>query len=280
MSLSNAIAVSTWSVHHLLGVTYPNGPADPSGLGALPTFGVGDIKLLELPGELMRRGFTRAEICHFNLASQQAAYLTDVGKAFRDAGVVIQTLLIDDGDITDTMTHERDLAWISGWIEAAAVLGAANVRVIAGKQKPTAATLALSIKGLSAAAKLGRELGVRVVTENWFDLLASPKDVHHVLDSVGDNLGFLADTGNWHGESKYQDLASIFARAELCHAKTEFGPGLSIDAADFHACLTSAKSAGYTGPYTLVFESPGDEWGGLESERSFIQRFYAESPAT
>ena len=48
-------------------------------------------------------------------------------------------------------------------------------------------------------SQLGKAQGVRIVTENWFDLLSSPREVHHVLDAVGDQLGFLADTGNWQG---------------------------------------------------------------------------------
>ena len=46
---------------------------------------------------------------------------------------MIQTLLIDDGDITNPATRARDLTWIASSIEAAALLGAENARAIAGK---------------------------------------------------------------------------------------------------------------------------------------------------
>ena len=52
-------------------------------------------------------------------------------------------------------------------------------------------------------AELGQKMAVRVVTENWFDLLSRPKEVHYVLDSVSYSLGFLVDTGIWSGPSKY-----------------------------------------------------------------------------
>jgi sugar phosphate isomerase/epimerase len=136
--------------------------------------------------------------------------------------------------------------------------------------KPTAEALALSIDGLKAMAALGKARGVRIVTENWFDTLSTPHAVHHVLDAVGPDLGFLADTGNWSGATKYADLQSIFARAELCHAKTDFGPGLVIDAEDFRLCVEAAKNANYAGPYTLIFASEGDEWEGLATERAFV----------
>jgi Xylose isomerase-like TIM barrel len=269
------IAVSTWSLHNLLGITYVNGPGvTPTGI-AEPTFGPGSVALEDLPSELAKRGYFRVEICHFNLASQDAAYLAKIRAAFAASGVVIQTLLIDDGDITNPATRERDLAWIAFWIETAALLGAENARVIAGKAAPTSEALALSVDGLRKMAALGKARGVRIVTENWFETLSTPQAAHHVLDAAGPDLGFLADTGNWSGPSKYADLQSIFARAELCHAKTDFGAGLVIDADDYGQCIKAAQDAGYAGPFTLIFASEGDEWAGLAAERAFVLAQYS-----
>jgi sugar phosphate isomerase/epimerase len=266
----NRIAVSTWSVHNHLDVTYRNGPGDLPSCEPQPTSGAGDIAFLDLPGELAKRGYLRAEICHFHLARQDAGYLADVRDAFREAGVAIQTLLIDDGDITDPATRARDLAWIEGFIATAGALGAENVRVIAGKQKPTVQTLALAVSGLSGLVPVAKDHGVRLVTENWFDLLASEKEVHHVLDAVGDGLGFLADMGNWHGAAKYAALQSVYGRAELSHTKCHFGESMAMDAHDYGKCLEASVKAGYKGPHTLIFESPGEEWDGLAMERAFV----------
>ena len=245
----NLIAVSTWSVHHLLE----------------------KIPLEALPAELAARGFGRVEICHFHLASQETDYLRSIGKLFRDHSIVIQTLLIDDGDITNPTSRQRDLMWIESWIESAAQLGAQNARVIAGKAAPSADILKSSVDGLKILAALGVKLGVRVVTENWFSTLSTPEAVHYVLDEVGNSLGFLVDTGNWNGPTKYTDLKSIFARAELCHAKTSFAAGLKIDADDNAKWLQAAKAANYKGPYTLIFADEGNEWQGLAIERKYIE---------
>lgn len=218
------------------------------------------------------RGYERVEICHFHLASQEPAYLREMGVLFRKSGVIIQTLLIDDGDITNSATRENDLRWISSWIESAAHLGAENARVIAGKSPPLEQALKYSVDGLRHCAGLGARLGVRVVTENWFETLSTPAAVDHVLDAVGPTLGFLADTGNWHGPTKYDDLHSIFARAELCHAKTSFAAGQVLDEADNSRWLDAAKQANYAGPYTLIFADEGDEWKGLDIERNFIAK--------
>jgi sugar phosphate isomerase/epimerase len=232
--------------------------------------GGGDFTLHDLPAELAAKGYYRCELCHFHLANQKQEYLADLGARFRAAGVVIQTLLIDDGDISNPATRDRDLAWTKAWIDSAGWLGAEHARVIAGKQKPTVEALSLSVEGLKQLVGFGLDKGVRIVTENWFDLLATPREVHHVLDAVGDGLGFLADTGNWSGPTKYADLQSIFGRAELCHAKTGFSAGLKINGEDYRACMMAAKAANYKGPYTLIFDDEGDEWQGLGLERDFI----------
>jgi sugar phosphate isomerase/epimerase len=244
------IAVSTWSVNRLLQT----------------------IPLEALPEELAKRGYARVEICHFHLATQEPDYLRHIGTLFRDHGVSVQTLLIDDGDITNPSTRDDDLKWIASWIESAAQLGAVNARVIAGKGAPDDAALKLSVDGLIICAALGEKHKVRVVTENWFDTLSTPEAVHHVLDAVGPSLGFLADTGNWHGPTKYSDLQTIFARAELCHAKTSFAAGLELDKIDNAKWLAAAQASDYAGPYTLIFADDGDEWEGLNVERDFIMR--------
>ena len=111
---------------------------------------------------------------------------------------------------------------------------------------------------------------MRLVTENWFDLLAEPAHVNFLLDKLDGRIGLLGDFGNWDGADKYADLKSIFGRAELCHAKARFIDG-DLDETDYGRCIALAEEAGYKGPYTLIFDSeiPG-EWHGLGIERDFI----------
>lgn len=269
----NPIAVSTWSIHRILGLIYQNGPnsTDPERISL--EFGAGTCSLIDLPAELARRGFNRVEICHFHIASRTPEYLSRLRAAFAAHGIAIQTLLIDDGDVTDPALRIRDMAWIATWIESAAILGAENARVIAGKCSPSRESLELAVSGLAALGRLGKERGVRIVTENWFDLLAGPAEVHLVLDALGGDIGFLADTGNWSGPDKYENLKSVFARSELCHSKCAFDGNDAMDATDYGLCLQAAAAAGYTGPHTLIYEGGGDEWRGVEREREFVRAF-------
>jgi len=268
--LETRIAVSTWSLHRHLGTTYPHDLASAAIGPAVATYGEGSESLLDLPSALANHGYRRMELVSFHLPSHDPVYLAELRDQLQATGVTLQTLLIDDGDITHPVHGARDTAWIAGWLEIANALGAENARIIAGKQPPSRATLDRAVAALTALADGNAGAPVRLVTENWFDLLASPAEVNELLDRLAGRVGLLADFGNWTGQGKYEALGAIFGRAELCHAKAGFIDG-DLDATDYGRCIDLAEAAGYAGPYTLIFDSeiPG-EWDGLAIERDFI----------
>lgn len=241
---ADRIAVSTWSLHRLLGTTYPH-DLTTSAIGpGEDTYGEGTESLLGLPSILANHGYHRLEIVSFHMRSRDSIYLAELKDQLARAEVTLQTLLIDAGDITHPENGARDEAWIAGWIDVANELGAENARIIAGKQKPTLETIDQSVAALRRLADRNAGSPVRLVTENWFDLLSTPAIVHEVLDRLEGRIGLLGDFGNWGGDTKYEDLASIFARAELCHAKASFVGG-QLDEADYGACVGAAEEAGY-----------------------------------
>lgn len=268
--ISDRFAVSTWSLHRHLGITYPH-DLDSLDIGPYTeTYGEGSQSLLDIPSAIANHGINRLEICSFHIRSRDPIYLQELRDAMATVGVTLQSLLIEAGDISDPATSARDTAWIASWIETANALGAEHARIIAGKQPPTLEALDRSAAALLALAN-GNAGPVRLVTENWFDLLSEPAHVHYLLDKLAGRVGLNADFGNWDRSSKYEELRSIFPRAETCHAKAQFIDG-DLDEADYGACLDAAEAAGYKGPYTLIFneEIPG-EWAGIEAEKRFIE---------
>jgi sugar phosphate isomerase/epimerase len=269
--IQDRIAVSTWSLHRHLGTTYPH-DLTTTAIGSVEeTYGEGTESLLDLPSALHNHGYQRMELVSFHLPSRDPVYLGELRAQLSTTGVILQTLLIDAGDLTDPVYGARDQAWIAGWIEIANLLGAENARVIAGKQPPSPETLDRSVAALRALADGNAGSSVRLTTENWFDLLPSAKEVAYVLDRLEGKVGLLGDFGNWKGADKYDELEKIFGRAELCHAKASFVDG-DLDAEDYGRCVDLADAAGYAGPYTLIFDSelPVNEWDGLALERDFI----------
>lgn len=269
--LDARFTVSSWSVHRLLGTTHPHDLETDAVTPVEETYGPARLSFLDLPAQVAKNGISRLEICSFHISSREPTYLRELREALSSAGVTLQTLLIEAGDISDPATAARDVDWISGWVRVANELGAENARIIAGKQKPSREALELSARGLSELARRNVGSPVRLVTENWFALLPTPTEVNWLLDATGGAIGLNGDFGNWSGPGKYDALAGIFGRASLCHAKASFTGG-GIDAADYRRCVEVAESAGYTGPYTLIFDSdtPG-EWEGVATERALIR---------
>ncbi|MCX5520963.1 TIM barrel protein [Kaistia defluvii] len=277
---SPALAVSSWSLHRALGLTYPNRPDHDVPLAPEPTFGPGHLALLDLPAAVAALDIHRIELCSFHLPSRDADYAAAFRAALEKAGVVLQTLLIEYGDITHPVTRERDLAWIESWIDTAARFGAEQARVIAGRAEPTRDALDLSVAGLTRLGHYGEARGVRIVTENWYELLPGPRELRYLFDRLDETVTLNGDFGNWSGPTKYADLEAIFDLATCCHAKADFSNGV-LHAEDFRRCLAAADAAGFRGPYTLIYDGPDeDEFANLRVERDFIRRHYEEVRAS
>jgi hypothetical protein len=264
------LSVSTWSLHRSLGKPASYGPEASIDQPAAPTIPPA-FTLLELPARIAAVGIHTLEICHFHLPSREESYLQKLRIAIETAGVELWSLLIDSGDITHPVHSERDMAWISGWLDVAGQLGAKNARVIAGKAEPSAASVAQSSRNLAKLADYAWARGVRVMTENWLNLTPSPDVVLTLLNNLGGKVGLCADFGNWKGAQKYEDLAQIFPRADSCHAKCHFSAPDQPDRADFVQCLELTRAANFVGPYTLIYDGPGnDEFAGLRLEQEMV----------
>lgn len=266
------LAVSTWSLHRTLGRLSPYG-SEANGTVPTRTSTPGALALLDLPARLAAFGLHKVEICHFHLPSREPAYLHQLRTALERANVTLWQLLIDAGDITHPTQAEEELVWIEGWLDVAATLGATRARVSGGRAEPSKAALNQSHEGLERLADYAAQRGVRLMTENWQNLLTKPEYVLTVLDGL-DHIGLLADFGNWGGPTKYKDLAQILPRAESAHAKAHFtGPG-QMDKTDYVRCFELCQAVNFGGPYSLIYDGPdSDEWAGLQHERAVVMNY-------
>lgn len=271
IDLADRFAVSTWSLHRALGGIYPYKPDGLEALACQPAYGEGTIELIDLPRQCAEQAIFRLEICSFHLPSRSPSYIADLRSAVEEADVKVQTLLIEDGDLSDPETAQRDVKWMAGWIDTAVALGAENMRVIAGKAQPSDATLHRAEIHLRQLAEQTADADIRLVIENWFDLLPGPTELNRVLDALNGKVGLNGDFGNWERAGKYADLARIMGRAELCHAKGRYSAA-GLDVEDYVRCVELSSAAGYRGPFTLIYDSPyhENEWTGILEERDCI----------
>lgn len=268
-------AVSTWSLHRTLGRPPFTGPetTEPMTTSTAANGGNGGLPLLELPSRLNAFNIRKLELCHFHLPTRDATYLAQLRDALEQAEVTLWQLLIDGGDISHPDHAQRDIAWIESWIDTAATLGATRARVSAGKSAPSTAAFARSNAALAHLADYAEKQNVRLLTENWQELTPTPEAVFSVLDGL-DHIGLLADLGNWSGPTKYADLAEILPRAESCHAKAHFTANYTMDEDDYVRSLDVCQTAGFSGPYSLIYDGPdNDEWHGLQLEKAIVERY-------
>ena len=263
-------SVSSWALHPLVGTVAPGRPGDPDARLMAPRDGI--LDLLDVPGELAAHGFHTMELCHFHIPDTSLSYLETFRGRCSDAGVELWSLLIDDGDISDPVNGDRDRDWVAQWVDRASLLGARCARVIAGKQSPSEEALARSVVHLRSLSLDGYVRGVRILTENWYDLMRSPEEVAFVMEGCAGAIGLNFDFGNWSGPGKYGQLADIAQWAEGCHAKCGFANG-TPDTMDFRKCLQVTQTAGFSGPYSLVHGEPDDVWGSLAVQRQLLEPF-------
>lgn len=265
------VSVSTYSLSRNLGATYHDAPGANGARTMREPARSGSMTLLELPARIASAGIRTFEVSHPHLPDRTPAYLNELRGAIKDAGVELLSVLIEDGDITHPDHAVRDLQWMEGWIETASLLGAERARVIAGKAPYSPDALARSRTGLQQLAKAGKDRGVRVTTENWFDTLCCPDAVHALMDGLEGQIGLNLDFGNWSGPTKYDDLRCIAQYAESCHAKCDFPAPYQPDDEDFTRCLDVTRETHFSGAYTLIYASSGDdEWRGLAVERDMV----------
>ncbi len=261
--------VSTWSLHRTLGRFVAPDSATLGGPFMEAPSEPGGIALLDLPRELKAHGYDAVQIVHFHIPSRDPAYLTQLREALAAAGVELDTLLIDDGDLTDPENADRTEAWIGEWLDVAVALGATRARVVAGQAQPTPERLRESAERLVRLARAHPD--VRLVIENWKALLPDGTAVQSLLRQTGDEVGLLIDLGNWDGPGKYDELALIAPLAETCHAKCRFAGG-EPDAGDFRRALRVLKDAGYDGPLALIYDGANDdEWTQLDVEQQLVR---------
>src|SRR5690606_27685282 len=187
LALDPTPALHTWSLFRTMGRYVAPGSA-PSGALAENTDG-GGLPLLELPAQLAAHGFASAQLCHFYLPTTEASYLAELRAAFDAAGVDLEVLLVDDGDVVHPEHGREQQRWLGSWLDVAEQLGTPRVRVPAGDQLPSEETLALGAARLRELAAEHPDL--RVLTENWRGLLVDAAATRRLLDLLEGEVGLL-----------------------------------------------------------------------------------------
>lgn len=160
----------------------------------------------------------------------------------------------------------EQIAYTKKWIDHAATMGAPHIRVFAGPQpkdlteeQAVANCLESYQECLDYAGKKGVFLGL----ENHGGIVAEPENLIKMVQAAKSPwAGINFDSGNFHTEDPYADLAKIAPYAvnvqlkmEISRKGSEKGKG---EPSDVKRVLQILRDANYQGWFTLEFETKED----------------------
>ncbi len=159
---------------------------------------------------------------------------------------------------------DEQIAYVKQWIDHAAVMNAPHIRVFAGPQ-PKDMSEAEAVANCQAAYQecleyAGRK-GVFLGLENHGGIVAEPDNlVAMVRAAKSPWAGINFDSGNFHTEDPYADLAKIAPYAINVQLKMEMKRkgAAGAEAADVPRLLKILREANYQGWFTLEYEVKAD----------------------
>jgi sugar phosphate isomerase/epimerase len=160
--------------------------------------------------------------------------------------------------------RDREIALTKRWIDYAQIMGAPHIRVFAG----TAGNLAkdeakrLCIEALEECGEYAGSKGIFLGIENHGGIVAEPDDLLEIVHKVKSPwIGINLDTGNFHTDDPYADLAKCAPYAVNVQFKVEIqARGQKKQAADFARVVEILKKANYQGYVALEYEAAEDPW--------------------
>jgi sugar phosphate isomerase/epimerase len=168
--------------------------------------------------------------------------------------------------IRNTFTHpagperEREIAHVKRWLDVAADLGSPAIRIFAGdaaKGQAAADARRHCVEAIEACADHAAKRGVFLALENHGGVVAEPDGLLEIVRAVESEwFGVNLDTGNFHGEDPYADLARCLPYAVTVQVKVEMqAKGGPKQEADFGRLVRMVKESGYRGHVTLEYEA-------------------------
>lgn len=159
--------------------------------------------------------------------------------------------------------RDEQLASVKQWIDYAAVFGAPCIRIFAGRQPDGVSyedAVEYCVETTQAACDYAATKGVFLALENHGGIVAEPDGVLAIVNRVESGwFGVNFDSGNFHTEDPYADLARIAPYAVNAQVKTEIRrAGGGREEADMERILAILAEADYRGYVALEYEA-GEE---------------------
>ncbi|MBI4657744.1 MAG: sugar phosphate isomerase/epimerase [Verrucomicrobia bacterium] len=159
--------------------------------------------------------------------------------------------------------RDAEIASVKKWIDRAQILGAPHIRVFAGNATAGNKEEAkkLCVEALEECGDYAGRKGVFLGIENHGGIVAEPDGLLDIIRTVKSPwIGVNLDTGNYHTDDPYGDVAKCAPYAVNVQIKVEVQPkGKPRQEADLPRLMKILRDANYQGYVALEYESK-DPW--------------------
>jgi len=161
--------------------------------------------------------------------------------------------------------RDEQIAHVKKWVDHCAVLGAPHIRVFAGpaQDKDTAAAKKLCIEALEECGEYAGKHGIFLGLENHGGIVAEPDDLIEIVRAVKSPwIGINLDTGNFHTDDPYADLAKCAPYSVNAQIKVEIRRRgqKANEISDLPRLVKILRDANYQGYVALEYEAKEDPW--------------------
>jgi sugar phosphate isomerase/epimerase len=173
--------------------------------------------------------------------------------------------------------REKQLALVRTWVDRAAELDAPVIRIFAGtipRGETEEKAVERAIEGIKASLPYAAEKGVTLALENHGGITLTPPQILKIVKAIdAPNFGVNLDTGNFHGDDPYADLAELAPYAVNVQVKTEITrKGKKQEEADLGRVIDVLREAKYSGYVVLEYEAAEDAMTAVPKHIKTLRR--------
>jgi sugar phosphate isomerase/epimerase len=176
--------------------------------------------------------------------------------------------------------RDQEIANVKRWIDHAAVMGAPHIRIFAGEAPSRTSrdqAKALCIAAIEECCEYAGGKGIFLGLENHGGIVAEADPVLEIVRAVKSPwFGINLDTGNFHTDDIYGDLAKCAPYAVNVQVKTEISRrGQKKEPADMPRIIRILRDANYQGYVALEYEAAEDPWKAVPEVLKRLKKLLA-----
>jgi len=223
------------------------------------------LTLKQFVDDCARFGLEGTELTSYYFpAGVDGAFLTDLrGHCFRSGLDVSGTAVGNDFGFPSGAERTAQIADVKLWIDRAVQLGAPVIRIFAGHAKPgiePTATRNAIVSAIQECCDYAGTKGIHLALENHGGPTETPAGLLELVQGINSRwFGVNLDTGNFHGDDVYADLAQAAPFAINVQVKVAVtgADGVKVPT-DYRRIADILGEAEYRGYVVLEYEEEED----------------------